>query len=385
MKNSVILIAISLLLSSPAMGEELVLTVGGDVCLNKSKWKPRADGAGSGSYVTSWEKLTSGIAPLLNGDFNFGNLETVVVEDKPLSAVNKKYTFQSHLNGVKYLAKIGFNLFSLANNHSYDFGEEGAKSTLKALKTLKKDGVYSAGLGHNVKEAIAPEIIHWKGKTIAFSAVGIITNMNKGHRAGKHKAGTVRYRDKTDYALVLDALKNTQADLKLLSIHFGTERKTRLDRGQRARFERAVREAGVDVVIGHHAHVVRAVQKTKQGEVLFYGLGNYLIRGARDMTPLPDESDYGLFSRIYLNENPKTGAFEVQAVEAIPLTHMHHIAKPMKPADGKRRLEVLNGLSVKSLQDEALLFTVRDDGTGIHCFGGNPGPRAQKACGLTLE
>jgi len=231
-----------------------------------------------------------------------------------------------------------------------------------------------------VDEAIAPDVFQWQGRTIAFSSVGIVTNMSRAHRAGPDKPGTVRYRDDKDYTLVLNALKEVKADLKLLSIHYGTERKFTLDRGQRKRFKRAIREAGVDIVIGHHAHVVRALERTPEDKVVFYGLGNYLIRGARNMGPLPDEQDYGLFSRVYLNVSPETGRFEVQAVEAVPLTNMHFIARPMKPEAAKRRVEVLNNLSRKSVGDAALVFDVQDDGRGVACFGENLGPRARKVC-----
>jgi poly-gamma-glutamate synthesis protein (capsule biosynthesis protein) len=372
---------LALLIPAAATGQELVLTVGGDVCLNRSAWSPRPDGAGNSQWLTTWSKLTSGIAPLLKGaDFNFANLETVVVGSESLPKQKKKYTFQTHVEGVKHLVDIGFNLFSLANNHAYDFGAEGALSTLRHMEGLKSRGLHSSGLGRNEAEAIAPEVFQWQGRTIAFSSVGIVTNMSRAHRAGPSKPGTVRFRDDKDYTRVLQALKKVKADLKLLSIHYGTERKVTLDRGQRERFMRAIREAGVDVVIGHHAHVVRALERTAGNKVLFYGLGNYLIRGARNMGPLPDKQDYGLFSRLYLNVSPETGKFEIQAVEAIPLTNMHFIARPMKSEEAKRRIEVLNRLSQKSIGEDALLFDVLDDGRGLACFGENQGPRARKVC-----
>ena len=372
---------LALLLPSPAPAQELVLTVGGDLCLNRSAWSPRPDGAGNSQWLTPWSKLTSGIAPLLQGaDFNFGNLETVVVGSEALPKQKKKYTFQSHVEGVKHLVDIGFNLFSLANNHSYDFGPEGALSTLRHVKALQSRGLHSSGLGRNVAEAIAPEVFQWQGQTIAFSSVGIVTNMSRAHRAGPDKPGTVRFRDDKDYTRVLQALKSVKADLKLLSIHYGTERKVALDRGQRKRFKRAIEEAGVDIVIGHHAHVVRALERTEENKVVFYGLGNYLIRGARNMGPLPDAQDYGLFSRLYLNVSPETGRFEVQAVEAIPLTNMHFVARPMKAEAAKRRITVLNELSQKSVGSDALIFDIQEDGRGVACFGENQGPRARKLC-----
>tara|TARA_B100000029_G_scaffold408123_1_gene409282 strand:+ start:478 stop:1647 length:1170 start_codon:yes stop_codon:yes gene_type:complete len=378
---AILVIFSTVFLTGAGRQQEIVITFGGDVCLNRNGLKSRPDGTKVGGRLVSWEKLASGIKPLIDGDLNFLNLETVVTGRNQISARGKKFVFRSHPKGVEYLAEIGFNLMSLANNHAFDFGVEGVKETLKHSGRLTKTkGVYFAGLGNNDAEAIEPVVFEYGGHTFAFGAVGIITNMRRNERATPERPGMVGFRFKGDYERVLDAMAAVKADYKILSIHYGTERQVKLDRGQQARFQRAVRKAGVDLVLGHHAHVVRAVER-KKNKLIFYGLGNYLIRGARNMEPFPDAQDYGLFGRLYLAFNEESGRLEAQAVEAVALTGMHYIARPRKAEGGARRIKVLNDLSRRSVGDSALTFEVRRDGTGIACFGSDLGPRAKKRCG----
>ncbi|MCO4762704.1 MAG: CapA family protein [Myxococcales bacterium] len=369
-------------LASPvsAAGGELVLTFGGDVCLNRSRVKPEAGGTRFGSKLMPWKKLTRFIRKQTNGHLNFINLETVV-SDKPLSSVKKKYAFISHPTGVEHFVKMGVNLMSTANNHAFDYGEQGARSTLRHVRRIirRNKGVHHAGLGANEKEAAAVKVFRVRGYRIAFAAMGNLTNMNKAHRAGPKKAGTLGIRYKKDWQRVLENLRRVKADFKILSAHVGVERSVRLDPGQRAKYERALKFAGVDLIIGHHPHVVRPVQN-KRGKIVFYSLGNYLIRGARNMAPFPDHQDYGLFGRLYLSFDVKRGKLVPTAVEAVPMTEMHAVARPMGPAEGKRRVAVLNKISRKQLGNEGLQFRIRKNGTGVACLGGRYGPRAKKIC-----
>lgn len=292
---------------------ELVTTFGGDVCLDRSRLVPEAKGTRLGSKLMPWKKLTRHIRKWVNGDINFVNLETVV-SDKPLSSVQNQDAFLSHPIGVDYLVRRGINLMSTANNHAYDYGQHGARSTLRHLPRLMR----------------------------------------------KRK-------------------KLHQADYKILSAHVGVERSVRLDRGQRAKYEQALKRAGVDLIIGHHPHVVRPVQREGR-KLVFYSLGNYLIRGARNMAPFPDRLDYGLFGRVYLTFDVKRGRLVPTAVEAIPMTEMHAVSRPLASAEGKRRVAVLNKISKKQLGAEGLQFKVRKDGSGVACLGGSYGPRARKIC-----
>ncbi|MGB0647254.1 MAG: CapA family protein [Bradymonadia bacterium] len=337
------------------------LTFGGDISLNRSGQKPRSKGTGTGKNLTPWRDVTGGIIPFFkDSDLNFGNVETVVTPRNIKTRTRKKYTFQSHVAGFEYLITAGLNLLSLANNHSFDFGEQGARITLETFRQLKEKypEINYAGLGIGEAQAAAPVIFQVKGKTIAFAAVGIISNMNLAHRTGPNKAGTLRFRDDQDYQLVINALKSVSADYKILSIHYGKEREVNVDAFQKRRFAKAFNEAGVDLVLGHHAHVVRGIQRRDDGKVGFYGLGNYMMRGARNMGPLPDAQDYGLFGKLVLKENLSTGRLYAESLTLHPLTEMHWNSRVMDRKNAERRLNVLNALSRKAFGLEGVVVGI---------------------------
>ena len=188
-----------------------------------------------------------------------------------------------------------------------------------------------AGLGIGESQAAAPVIFKVKGKTIAFAAVGIISNMNLAHRTGPNKAGTLRFRDDKDYQLVINKLKAVRADYKILSIHYGKERDVDVDTFQKKRFTKAFDEADVDLILGHHAHVVRGIQRRGDGKIGFYGLGNYMMRGARNMGPLPDPQDYGLLGKLILKENLSNGRLYAESLSLHPLTQFYWNSRVMGP------------------------------------------------------
>ncbi|NNF80980.1 MAG: hypothetical protein HKN05_23400, partial [Rhizobiales bacterium] len=117
-----------------------------------------------------WNEAMSGIAKEINGDLNFTNIETVVTDHNKLSRDLKgqkgPFNFRSHPNGIRHLVKRGFNLMSLANNHSMDYKVAGLNETLRHIRPLKSEGLKAyAGIGANREEASRPHLVKVKGST----------------------------------------------------------------------------------------------------------------------------------------------------------------------------------------------------------------------------
>jgi len=372
--------------------DQLTLVVVGDVGLNRNQLPVDPKGVVEGKGVYPWAEMSAEIKDLIDGDLNFMNLETVVTDRNDLSPGNKgqksPYLFRTHPKGVAHLCKLCFNLVTSANNHAYDYGEQGVVETVKHLEAARRSGMLRyAGIGNTREAASKPVRMKRKWAKVAFSAIGIVTNMLKHHRATDKKPGTLGYRTEEDWKHAVNRLHDETegAQLRLLSIHYGVERDIRTDERQKRDYRWAVGERGVDVLIGHHAHVVRGVELHK-GRLLFYGLGNSLIRGARDMgtsAALHGCCDYGLLSRVHLAKG-KDQHYSVAAIEAIPVIDMHRRPRPFPDKEqSKTRIEVLNVLA-ESLDDSAaqsvgVRFMVREDGTGLYCakdaatLGGNIG------------
>lgn len=365
--------------------KSVTLVAVGDVGLNRNSLQVDAKGILEGTSVLPWAELTAGIASLIDGDFNFMNLETVVTDRNDLRPGNKRqkapYLFRSHPIGVAHLLDLGFNLISAANNHAYAYGEAGARETVAHLRRLSASRPGTVATGINYDEAAKPASAGVGGMSLAFSSIGIVTNMLTFHRAGPDKAGTLGFRYAEDWKRSVDELVAADADLKVLSVHYGTEKDIRTDERQRSAWRAAV-DQGVDMVIGHHAHVVRGIELHK-GKPIFYGLGNFLIRGAANMGKKREFRtccDYGLLAKMHFARVDEE--YELAAIEVVPVFDMHRVARRLEPAEAAKRVEVLNVLA-ESLDDPAndskgVRFQVRNDGSGLYC-----GPNANR--GDTLE
>ncbi|HRK06510.1 MAG TPA: CapA family protein [Pseudobdellovibrionaceae bacterium] len=363
---------------------DLTLTFGGDVNFNKNKQAPRGDHVSYFGRRVTYEEMTRHLAPLIDGDVNFANIETVVTDDEHLPAQQKAFVFRSHPNSIRHLMDLGFNLFSLANNHAYNHGSAGLDHTLDAMEHLQRRGarpIAFAGIERRRADFERARIFEVRGYRIAFAAIGIIDPRFRSRGEG---VGVLNYHDESDYALTLKSLREADADLKIISIHYGTEMQVELDRGQRAKFLRAISEGDADLVLGHHPHVVRPVE-LRDGRAIFYSLGNYLMAGAADLTRRAEAQDYGLFGRAHFARDARRGGrLSLQALEAVPLTGMHLQARPMPKAASERRIELLNQLSRQQLGVHAAEFRVRSDGRGVECSnisGLALSARAAEVCG----
>ncbi len=371
------------LAASPSWAD-LTLTFGGDVNFNKNKQAPRGDHVSYFGRRVTYEEMTRHLAPLIDGDVNFANIETVVTDDEHLPAQQKAFVFRSHPNSIRHLMDLGFNLFSLANNHAYNHGSAGLDHTLEAMEQLQRQQfrpIAFAGIERHRAEFERARIFEVRGYRIAFAAIGIIDPRFRSRGEG---VGVLSYHDENDYALTLKSLREAKADLKIISIHYGTEMQVELDRGQRAKFLRAISEGDADLVLGHHPHVVRPVE-LREGRAIFYSLGNYLMAGAADLTRRAQAQDYGLFGRAHFARDARRGGrLSLQALEAIPLTGMHIQARPMPKAASELRIELLNQLSRQQLGVHAAEFRVRSDGRGVECSnvsGLALSSRAAEVCG----
>lgn len=353
--------------------DTIVLTFVGDVGYSGNNTPVSAEGISKRGFQR-WRDTTDRIAQEINGDLNFMNVETVVTERNDLPRDTKgqsgPFNFRTHPEGIAHLLRTGFNVFSLANNHSMDYGVPGLEDTLRHVGALKRSGLKAAaGLGMNRNEASSPQLIDVKGAKIAFSAIGIVTNNLERHRAGDDKPGQIAYRFDDDYALVRQRLKAAKADVRILSIHYGTEGQVRTDNRQIAEWRgAAARKDGIDIIVGHHAHVVRGVEMAGNS-LIMYGLGNFLHHGTADITGKGVCRDYGLMTRVHMHR-ASTGKFAIGAIEAIPVTDTHMRPRPLQGSEGARRIHALNYLATTldgADGARGMRFTPQPNGTGLYC------------------
>jgi len=344
------------------------LVLVGDTGFAPSRRKPHSTGVSKHGLWQTWQQTTSDIRPHINGDINFANMESVVSANGKLRAQPKAFNFMTHPNGVNHLVDIGFNLFSMANNHSFDYGAKGIRDSLGHMNALADDRkVIHAGIGLNRQQAAKVPVFRHKNINFAFGAIGI--GASGSGRAAPKRPGQLNIYNTSDTRLLMDNLATAKADYRMVSVHRGTERKIRASSDEISKIRGMFHHGNIDLVIGHHAHVSRGVELSK-GRLAFYGLGNFLHQGMANMAGFGACRDYSLLARVHLlrveNEKP-----QLAAVEIVPLTATHLRPKPMAPQKAARRIAILNGLAAQfdnaKAQSEGVRFAIRTDGTGLYC------------------
>jgi hypothetical protein len=219
--------------------------------------------------------LLAATHPLVEGaDVAFTNLESPVAPKTGVPiAQAKQYDFNAPPEFLASLVETGFDVVSFANNHVYDQGREGFAETLQHLDEAKLAYV---GAGRTCAEALSPRFFEAQGLKIAM--LGTSQLYNDRLNAGPDEPCA----DTFDLERVLAAARAARAEgaeAVILSIHWGVEYATAPTEAQVATAQ-ALLEGGVDVVLGHHPHVLAPLQvlHTADGRlgVVAYSLGNYI-------------------------------------------------------------------------------------------------------------
>lgn len=208
----------------------------------------------------------SGVKGLLESDILFGNLECSMTTRGEKQ--EKTWNFRAPPANLASLKEAGFTILNLANNHTFDFGLQGFQDTLAAVK---KAGFLLIGGGKDLKEAEALRVVEAGGLKVGF--LGFTSTLPREAWARKGKPG-VAYSDLGRLPAVIRAARR-RCDVLVVSFHGGTELAPEPNDIQKAFAHLAV-DAGADLVLGHHPHVLQAVEIYKDKPIL-YSLGNFLF------------------------------------------------------------------------------------------------------------
>ncbi|MBB1286667.1 CapA family protein [Flavisolibacter sp. BT320] len=209
---------------------------------------------------------------LQNADITFGNYEGTLFngegEMKRCRDSTKCYAFKSPEHYSTYLKQAGFDLMSIANNHSGDFGPEARQQTAKALQ---KAGILSSG-------TTSQPFVVLRKNGVRYGLASFAPN--------RGTQNINNYKAAREIVSHLDSI----CDIVIVSFHGGGEGTTHQhvpfkkeiflgeNRGDVHRFSRVVIDAGADVVFGHGPHVTRAVDLYKN-RFIIYSLGNFATYG----------------------------------------------------------------------------------------------------------
>lgn len=222
--------------------------------------------------VTNTEFATEEVRRVLaKGDLRVGNFECAVEVSNPKG---KKYeaggnTIFCRAEDVKRVKDLGFDVVSIANNHLFDLGPEGA---FKAIETLDNLGIFHCGAGRNLAEAQKPVVIEREGKTYAFLAF-CDTRWNYMYEATENAPGVNPLRE--DYVVNEIRAAKREYNHVIVIPHWGKEN-TYFPTQEMVRLSKRMVDAGACLVLGGHTHRVQPIIRIRRKTVV-YSMGNFLF------------------------------------------------------------------------------------------------------------
>lgn len=209
---------------------------------------------------------------------------------------------------LEALGRAGLTVATLAGNHIYDSGPAGVEDTIAALREL---GIATAGAGMTLAEARRPAVVEAAGVRVgvlSYNCVG-----PRESRATSAKAGAAPLDVLTHYELdyagpggppriytfavpeSLEALRSDvlalheKVDVVAVAFHKGIGHVPVEVPAYERELARTAIDCGADVVVGHHAHILRGIE-VYRGRPVFHGLGNF-VAVTHALTPASGDAD----------------------------------------------------------------------------------------------
>ena len=232
---------------------------------------------------------------LRKADIAFCQLE-VNLTDRGVRLPQVRHTHRAKAATASALKDAGFTVVSFSGNHCMDWGAEGFSDTVDNLRAA---GLAVVGVGSSIVQARAPVVQTANGVRVAFLAYSSILPANywaDDNRPGcaPMRAWTIYEQIETDQpgtpcrthtfanradlaAMVADVKAAREvADVVVMSIHWGIHFVPAVLADYQAEVGHAAIDAGVDLVLGHHAHILKGVE-VYRGKPIFYSMGNFAI------------------------------------------------------------------------------------------------------------
>lgn len=228
-----------------------------------------------------------------------GNVESALLDNPDdFEKSDKEIHLYAETKVAKLLKNEGFTMANLSNNHLGDFGRDGVISTINAVKSA---GLNYVGAGKNIDDAATYDIQEVNGIKVATLSISDI--VPKDFSANRTEAGILSTMYPSYNKLVYEA--SQEADLVVVNLHWGIEYGVDESETQE-KIGKALIDAGADIIIGSHPHVLQPIQTYKDG-IIFYSMGNFVFDQGWSRTKDSMVLNY------YINENGE-GTFEVVPV-----------------------------------------------------------------------
>lgn len=203
-------------------------------------------------------------------DLAMVNLETAIT-DGGGTPQPKSFRFRAPATAFAALRAAGIDIASMANNHGVDYGRGGLADTLRAIE---RTGFPVVGIGADARAAYAPYITEVDGNTIAFLGVSLLLDYTYYNWTATETSGGIASTKNMDALLDSVARARRAAEVVVVYVHWGAAGQECPTQDQQ-QLARTLADAGVDVIVGTHAHLLQGAGYLGDTYVA-YGLGNFL-------------------------------------------------------------------------------------------------------------
>jgi poly-gamma-glutamate synthesis protein (capsule biosynthesis protein) len=197
-------------------------------------------------------------------DVRFGNLECTLSESGLRRRDYHSIQMRGHPAYLAGLTEAGFDVLNLANNHSMQHGKEPFRETVRMLEAA---GIRPCGVGADDFKVCVPAFVERNGLKVAFLGYSL--------RPRQYFSEAPLYAEGDNEQILADVRKARAAsDCVVVSLHWGDEF---IDRPSphEISLARAIIDAGAALIVGHHPHVLRGVERRGNGYIV-YSLGNFV-------------------------------------------------------------------------------------------------------------
>jgi len=205
-------------------------------------------------------------------DLAIGTLNAALSDYPPHTGCVQTFVLVGGSINADAMARAGFDLVSAATNHIKNCGLTscGDRAFLDTLANLERVGITPIGAGLNLADALQPVVVTLNGIRFGFVSLGEI---EPNAFAGPDTPGIAILTEENLRQAI--AAARAVSDVVIAMPHWGPDYAS-VPNYRQLRFAQVAVDAGADLVIGNHAHVIQGMQ-TLDGVLVFYGLGSFVF------------------------------------------------------------------------------------------------------------
>ena len=276
------------------------LAFAGDILVHSSVYDEAKVAEGEYDFIPFFRNVKGEIR---RADVAICHLETLIAKKEGEYSNYPRFQIPYHIADALY--DTGFDGCSLASNHAAD---GGAGSVRETIRHFDRVGLQYTG-------AIAEE-------GVVFPALYSLADGTVAHFSYTYGTNGIPVSDFSLNVIDIDAIKRDVGRLKqvyedsfvILSLHWGDEYSSEVSEYQEGIIEE-LQNGDIDIIVGHHAHVVQPILKRGSMHVLT-GLGNFISSQIPELCSCPEEVQDGVIALVDIVEDGDS--FSVSDISLVP-------------------------------------------------------------------